>query len=270
MIKGVMVSLLFVGLSLMYYPALGQTNSDCDSETLGTALSDIAEEISSASYAEISDLAEEINLTVSAYLENCDDSQVAENSTSTANSGEVLFTIQASGNVNVRSCGETTCGIVTTTADGQIFSVVGQDDDWYEIDLGDGETGFIASWLTTPGPDQFIDIYEGHVDLDIECLVQGVISRSSSNSLDFAITGEGRSEIVVDIYRANATNPEPVWRQFDKTFIDTGDPYVHQVYRSSYWPIGTYQLHLERNGEQRIYAFEITETGETTIFVLCE
>jgi hypothetical protein len=254
-------------MAAVYLPASAQSEIDCDPAALSDALIAYAEDIANASDDEIVDIASEVDTLLANYLEACPANEDEPRITSPT---DALFTIQATGNVNVRSCNETTCDILTTTTTGQVFSVVGEDGDWYEIDLGDGQTGFIASWLTTRGPDEIIDIYEGYLDLDLACIVQANVSRSTSNGLDFAISGEALNEVTADIYRPNASSAEPVWRQFDKTFIDTGDPYIHQVYSSSYWPTGSYQLHLERNGEQRIYGFDLTQTGETTIYVLCE
>ena len=48
---------------------------------------------------------------------------------------------------NIRSCASTSCGIVTTAQHGEALSVVDDSGDWYELQLDDGETGYIAGFL---------------------------------------------------------------------------------------------------------------------------
>lgn len=49
--------------------------------------------------------------------------------------------------VNVRSGPGTSYAKVASVKKGQSFSVVSQSGDWYKINLGDGKTGWVASWL---------------------------------------------------------------------------------------------------------------------------
>ncbi|MAU12201.1 MAG: hypothetical protein CL607_20435 [Anaerolineaceae bacterium] len=256
--------ILLLILTLWAIPLQAQTDADtCESEFLGDTLHEYANEIADATYEQILTLTDEINTLIDNYITTCSGS-VDNNET------EDTFNIKTTGRVNIRSCSDASCDLVMTSSAGQVFAVVGEDGDWYEIEIGNGETAFIASWLTEPGPDELINIYEGYVDDAMTCGTQATVGRSTSSGIDIAIAGSGRNEVIVDIYRPNTNNPETVWRQYDKTFVDTGDPYIHQVYRSSYWPLGTYQISLERGGIQRLLAFNLQETGETTIYVFCE
>lgn len=264
MFKRILVIFFLFIIILTPLPTIAQSETECDTKALSETLAAYSKDISTATYDEIKTIADEMDALLAAYVDDCSPSE------GTASTGEVLFTIKATGNINIRSCGETSCDVVSTATDGQVFSVVGEAGDWYEVDLGNSETGFIASWLTTPGPDEVIDVLEGYVDLDINCVIQGVASRSTSGGLDFAISGKARGSVLVDIFRPNTNNPEPVWQQFDKAFIDTNEPYIHQVYRSSFWPVGTYQLSVDRDNTKKNYAFDITQSGELTIHVICE
>jgi N-acetylmuramoyl-L-alanine amidase len=48
---------------------------------------------------------------------------------------------------NIRSGPGTTYDIVTRVQDGERFPIVKQEDDWYQIRLTDGTTGYVAGWL---------------------------------------------------------------------------------------------------------------------------
>jgi hypothetical protein len=183
-------------------------------------------------------------------------------------SGET-FNVVVEGNVNLRSCAETTCDIVGQTDDGQILTVVGEDGDWYEVETEDG-TAFIASWLTTRGPDDVIPTDEIYEDERTGCRIAFDIKRGDMR-LNIILAESGRNDVVVDLYRPNETNPLRVEGQLDKTFIDTGEPYVHQYYdfRVSY-PMGVYQLEISYGGETSVLAWELETRGDYNIFVLCE
>lgn len=243
---------------------LAQSAGNCDTTALATSLESYADVVSSASYDEVKTAADEINALLAAYVDSC------EETPRSAGAADELFTVQATGDINIRSCAETTCSVISAARSGQVYSVVGQSGDWYEIQLEDGDTGYVASWLTVRGPDAVFDIYEGYFDISLNCSVLATVNRSTTSSVRFAITGDSMNDVTIDIFRPSTTNAEPVWRQFVKSFIDTGETYLDQVYRSSYWPSGSYQLSLAKDDEIRRYGVELTEPGETIIYVLCD
>lgn len=52
---------------------------------------------------------------------------------------------------NIRQSATTNATIVARANQGDTFEVVGTEKDWYEIKLGDGQTGFIAGWIVSNG-----------------------------------------------------------------------------------------------------------------------
>jgi hypothetical protein len=182
-------------------------------------------------------------------------------------SGET-FTVVVDGNVNLRGCAGTDCDIVGQASDGELLTVIGQEGDWYEVETDDG-TAFIASFLTTRGPDAVIQTDEAYLDVATGCIIVFDIRRGDSD-LRFIISGDGRNDVVVDIFRPNENNPLPVQGQLDKTFIDTGEPYIDQYYRfNTGWSLGVYQIELQYNGEISRVAWEMEDRGEYNIFVVC-
>ncbi len=96
-------------------------------------------------------------------------------------------------------------------------------------------------------------------------------SSRGSASFNIAITGEKYEDVWVDIYRGNETQPVPVYAQLDKTFIDTNEPYVHQVYSwNAWWPIGFYRLEVTFGDQTGVVGFEVTEAASNTIYVVCD
>ena len=49
---------------------------------------------------------------------------------------------------NIRKAPSTNSEIITTLSSTQEVVVISEDNDWYEIKLNDGSSGFVASWLT--------------------------------------------------------------------------------------------------------------------------
>ncbi len=75
----------------------------------------------------------------------------------------------------------------------------------------------------------------------------------------------------VDVYRPNESSPVEVFAQYDKTFIDTEEPYIHQAYYwGTWWPTGTYQLELTLGDTSSMIAFDITQSGDHTLYVECD
>lgn len=52
---------------------------------------------------------------------------------------------------NIRQSAATNATIVARANQGDTFEVVGSENDWYEIKLSDGKTGFIAGWIVSNG-----------------------------------------------------------------------------------------------------------------------
>lgn len=276
-------AILSVG-SIIY----AQNETGCDRVALITLVNYYGSQIENASDEEFVAIAGKIERLISLHLERCSgetlqteltptpsQTPTATPPTATIHRSRVrLFSVIPTGNVNVRECGSTSCTILGTSVSGQVYDVFAvtesSDGDWYEIELDSGSRGYIASWLTTRGPDTMIDIYDGYWDTFLHCSVNSRVSRARSNNIDFAIWGEALNEVIVDILRPNRTEPEPVYRQYDKTFLDSEDLYIHQTYLSSYWPAGIYQLRLQRDGRTRVFGFNLEQAGETTIYVYCE
>jgi len=184
------------------------------------------------------------------------------------------FSVIVNGNVNLRECAGTHCAVVGTATNGSVLTVLaaeqGTDGEWYLVRRNDGSTAYIASWLTTRGPDAMISTDEAYTDLATMCIVAFDIKRGNTD-INVILAGDGRNQVIVDLFKPNQTTAVRVNAQYDKTFIDTGDPYIHQTYRwSEYWPTGVYQLEISRGGETTRLAWELERQGEYNIFVYCQ
>ncbi len=178
------------------------------------------------------------------------------------------FKVTVNQNVNLRDCAGTSCGLVGKAQPGDIFEVVAEDGDWYEIKFERG-TAFIAGWLTTRLPDEVIETGEGFIIEDTGCHVI-VDSRRGDMDINIIITGERLSDVTVDLYRPNETNPLRVEGQLDKTFIDTGGSYLHQYYRWNQWfPNGIYTIEVKIDRKVYEIAWNMTERVDYNIFVAC-
>lgn len=179
------------------------------------------------------------------------------------------FVVVANSNVNLRDCAGTDCAVVGQTTDGQMLTVVGQTDDWYEVQTADG-TAYIASWLTTRGPDAVISTTEGYEDENTGCYIVFDIKRGDMD-INLILAGTKQSDIYVDLYRPNENRPLTVEGQFDKTFIDTNEPYIHQYYNWNVgWPQGNYQLEIMLNGATSRLSWELETRGDYNIYVICD
>lgn len=188
---------------------------------------------------------------------------------STNASSEVLFTVVVSGNSNLRSCANTTCSLAGQATAGQILEVIGEEADWYEVKTDDG-SAFIASFLVTRGPDATIPVDEAYADSKTGCVIAFDIKRGNMD-MNIILAGDSRGEVTVDLYRPKESAPLKVEGQLDKTFIDTGDPYIHQYYRYNLgWPKGLYNLEISRGSLTSKLAWELETTGDYNIFVYCE
>jgi uncharacterized protein YgiM (DUF1202 family) len=67
--------------------------------------------------------------------------------TKTPTSSSTMY-VNATSNVNVRSCASTSCAVVTTAAPGAAVRILDEEDDWYKVKVGT-KTGYIAAFLLT-------------------------------------------------------------------------------------------------------------------------
>lgn len=179
------------------------------------------------------------------------------------------FDVIVNGDVNLRSCAGTECSVVGRAANGSLLTVLAVEGDWYQVETEDG-TAYIAAWLTSRGPDAIISVDEAYLDPKTGCIIAFDIKRGDMD-MNLILSGSDRGRVVADLYRPNETAPVRVEGQLDKTFIDTGDPYIHQYYSwNAWWPNGVYQLEVTRDGETSRLAWELETQGDYNIFVYCE
>lgn len=118
--------------------------------------------------------------------------------------------------------------------------------------------------------DDTIDIYEGYTSRAQTCFILADVSRSSTDSLSIILSGERQDDVIVDIFRPESIEHEPVQSQRVNTFVDTGNVYILQTYSSRAWALGTYRLRIELGLITRTFDFELTQQGDTDIFVHCD
>lgn len=181
-----------------------------------------------------------------------------------------LFKITVKSSVNVRDCGGTDCELVGKAQPGEIYEVIAEDGDWFEIRIETG-TAFIAGWLTSRLPDSLVETGEPLYVFAASCVVVPDLSRSSSMDISVILTGDRKNEIQVDVYRPDNDKPLPVNRQLDKTFIDTGGSYILQTYHwNTWWPTGLYTVDVQLGRQFEKIAWNVTERGDYNFFVSCD
>lgn len=209
------------------------------------------------------------NTIFGAAITVCGDDADTEASTETSSASGDTFNVTVTGNANMRSCAGTNCDVVAQAAAGQTLKVVGVEADWYEVELEDG-TAFIASFLVTRAPDNIIPTDEPYVDARTGCIIAFDIKRGDAD-MTLILAGDSRSDVVVDLFRPNESVALRVEGQLDKTFIDTGEPYIHQYYRFNIgWPVGIYGIEITLNGETSKIAYEVEERADYNVFVMCD
>jgi hypothetical protein len=197
----------------------------------------------------------------------CSDSSSEE--ASTVEITTVLFNVIANGNGNLRSCAGTNCDIVGHVAVGDLLGVVAEEGDWYQVQTENG-TAFIATFLATRGPDEVIAVDEPYFDVLTGCFIVFDIKRGDMD-MNFIFSGGRRDDVVVDLYRPNESSPLSVEGQLDKTFIDTGEPYIHQYYSWNVgYPVGLYNLEISLDGNTSRLGWQMETTGEYFIHVQCD
>ena len=64
----------------------------------------------------------------------------------------LVYYVTADGYANIRSCGSTACAVVGVVQRGEALRVLDDQDTWFEIQLSDGGTAWIAGFLTDKTP----------------------------------------------------------------------------------------------------------------------
>lgn len=178
------------------------------------------------------------------------------------------FSVIVNGNINLRSCAGTNCDVVGQAADGSVLEVLGEEDDWYEV-IFNGEAAFIASWLTTRGPDAIIETEARYTIEDNNCSLYPAAKRGDMD-VNVILTGDRQDDIIVDIYRPNDQYALRVDSQYLKTFIDSDDLYILQVYRwNMSFPTGLYTIEVTLDDETHRIGWNVTERAEYNIYVRC-
>ena len=179
------------------------------------------------------------------------------------------FKVTVNQNVNLREGAGTSFSRVGQAKAGEILEVVAEDGDWYEVKFERG-TAFIAGWLTTRLPDVVIGTGDIHIIEDTGCRVV-IDSRRGDMDINIIITGDRMGDVTVDLYRPNENNPLRVEGQLDKTFIDTGEAYLHQYYRWNQWfPNGIYTIEVKIDRSTYKIAWNMTERIDYNVFVACD
>ena len=180
------------------------------------------------------------------------------------------FKVTVKSNVNLREGPGTSFRLAGQVSPGDVLEVVAEDGDWYEIKRG-RETAFVAGWLTTRLPDVLLTTGEAHNIEEANCIVVPDSSRSSDMDISFVITGDRKGDVVADLYAPTQDTALRVDRQLDKTFIDTGETYIYQVYRWNQWfPHGIYTIEITIDDEDYTMAWNVSERADYNIYVVCE
>lgn len=186
-----------------------------------------------------------------------------------ATSGNILFTVVVNDVANLRACASTDCEVVGKVQGQTSLPVISVEDDWYRVEFN-GSPAYIASWLTTRGPDATVSVDEVYRDPVTGCAVAFDIKRGDAG-LRVLLAGTKRGDVFVDLYRPGDSRPLTVEGQLDKTFIDTGEPYVDQYYAwNARWPMGMYQLELKMGNNSTRLAWEMKTSGDYLVYVYCE
>ena len=91
--------------------------------------------------------------------------------------------------------------------------------------------------------------------------------------LNFILKGDRRREIVADVFLPRTEARERVRGQLHKTFIDTGELYIHQYYSwgSRRWPDGDFRIRIRLDGKISTFTWSTPRRmgGDFNIFVDC-
>ncbi|EXJ22638.1 N-acetylmuramoyl-L-alanine amidase [Alkalibacterium sp. AK22] len=84
------------------------------------------------------------------YIERLDSTVIAASSEET-NGHQIRIGMNPT---NIRSSPDANAPLVQTVSSVETYMVIGEENSWYEIELSDGSTAFVASWLTEPVTDE--------------------------------------------------------------------------------------------------------------------
>ena len=203
-------------------------------------------------------------LSFSEYHADCEE-------TSESRAEEAQFKVTVSSQINLRDCGSTSCAKVGSASAGEILEVLEEEDDWYRVRLPSGDIAYIAGWLTRRLPDHTVETGEPYFFNGRSCLILPDSSRSSDMDISFILSGERHNYIVADLYLPDQSKALQVNQQYDKTFIDTGDPYILQTYRWNQWfPEGVYTIEVEVDNEAFAFSWDMSGRAEYKLHVYCD
>ena len=204
--------------------------------------------------------------TIVEWFEHC---ETDRSDASQAPTDEVSFRVTVKSSVNLRDCAGTTCNRVGQATSGEVLDVLAIDGDWYQVRMPNGTIAFIAGWLTTRLPDHIVETDEPYL-LD-NCIVVPDSSRSTDMDINIIIAGDRKDDVTVDLYAPTQESPLRVDRQLDKTFIDTGEPYIAQFYRWNQWfPSGLYTIEVKLDGVSHRLAWSVSERAQYNVYVSCD
>lgn len=85
------------------------------------------------------------------------------------------------------------------------------------------------------------------------------------------LQGEQRANIFLDITHQSRKSPYKVQGQINKTFSDTGEPYIHQYYLPSDLKAGDYILTIGYNNQAKSsQEVTIVDDAENLIYINCD
>lgn len=275
--KRIAASLILIGLLLSGVGAGAQEYCDSVAEFRGAvtfgidAYKPVFEEADNL--PALLDAVEGLRALLGGFVEECRDeadaSPVVMPRAEETPSDEPLFNIIPNSTMNLRSCASTDCEKVGQAQGGELMPVYAVEGEWYQVQTDDG-LAWIAGWLTTRGPDALIKTEEIHRDENTGC---AVVVDGKRGDRDFAIilAGAKNDDVNVDVFRPNESVPLRVQAQLDKTFIDTGDPYILQYYSWRIgWPNGLYRFEISLNDNTSMLAWQMEEGGDYNLHVYCE
>ena len=191
---------------------------------------------------------------------------------------EPMFVVIPNNNLNLRACASTECDRVGQVPGGTELPVYAVEGDWYQVQV-DGELVWLAGWLTTRPtrtprptqvPDKLLETEEYYRDTSTDCDII-ITEESGINDLAILLAESRRNDVEVALYRPNEYYPLPVANRRNRTFSDTGAPYLLQSYYSgTRWPNGLYLLEVALDGKSILLGWRKQQTADHLIRVYCD